>query len=100
LHVLQINTIEVVLDENGVARRVAAGQGTHVIRTFPDKETKMERKAPVKPSEVSNLTRPQAAYYPKCQMMTSCFPSNKRVHPNNNIITKEQELEEKKKTVS
>lgn len=69
------------MDENGVARRVATGQGTHMIRTFPDKETKMERKSPTKPSEISGLSRPQAAYYPsKYPMM--CFPSSKKVHPN------------------
>jgi hypothetical protein len=61
----------------------------------------MERKAPVKPSEVSNLSRPQAAYYPaKCQMMTSCFPSSKRVHPKNGIVAKEKELDDEKKNVS
>lgn len=46
----------------------------------------MERKTPTKPSEMSNLSRPQAAYYPaKFPMMSSCFPSTKRVYPNTAI---------------
>ncbi|GAA5798398.1 hypothetical protein EDC94DRAFT_593914 [Helicostylum pulchrum] len=78
----KVGTIEVVVDRDGVARRVPSGQGTHLIRTFPDKETKMERKVPTKPSELSGLSRPQAAYYPaKSSMLTSCFPT-KKVHPN------------------
>lgn len=89
----KISTIEVVLDENGVARRVAPGQGTHLIRKLPDNETKMERKVPTKPSEMSNLSRPQAIYYPaKFPMMTSCFPSTttKRVYPNTSITDEEK----------
>lgn len=78
-----------VLDENGVARRVPAGQGTHLIRTMPDKENKMERKQPTRPSEMSNLSRPQAAYYP-ANMMTSCFPPNKKVYPN--IVISEEKV--------
>lgn len=86
LYKLQVSTIEVVLDENGIARRVAYGKGTHLITTYPDKETRMERKSPTKPSELSNLSRPQAVYYPaKFPMMTSCFPSTKRVYPNTAI---------------
>lgn len=72
------------MDHNGVARRVAAGQGTHLIRTYPDKETKMERKEPTKPSELSGLSHPQAVYYPaKCPM--SCFPSSKKVSPQQHV---------------
>jgi hypothetical protein len=81
IHVLtysQSSTIEVILDENGVAHRVAEGKGTHIIRTYPDKETKIERKPPTKPSEISSLSRPDAIYYPKKSLMTvSCFPSRK-----------------------
>ncbi|KAL7333498.1 hypothetical protein PS15p_202394 [Mucor circinelloides] len=95
----QVNTIEVVLDENGVARRVAAGQGTHLIKIFPDKETKMERKPPTKPSEMSHLSRPQAAYYPKKPPM-SCFPTSanrQKIHPNNDIVAKEEQLDANEK---
>ncbi|KAI8090326.1 hypothetical protein BDF21DRAFT_411026 [Thamnidium elegans] len=90
----KVSTIEVVLDSNGVARRVPSGQGTHLIRTFPDKETKMERKTPTKPSELSGLSRPQAAYYPtKCPMVTSCFPNSnsRKVHPNITVTEAENE---------
>ncbi|CAO3638479.1 unnamed protein product [Mucor hiemalis] len=87
----KISTIEVVLDENGVARRVAPGQGTHLIRKLPDNETKMERKSPTKPSQLSNLSRPEAIYYPaKFPMMTSCFPSTKRVYPNTSITDEDK----------
>ncbi|KAG2190359.1 hypothetical protein INT46_002833 [Mucor plumbeus] len=95
----KVNTIEVVLDENGVARRVSAGQGTHLIRIYPDKETKMERKPPTKPSEMSHLSRPQAAYYPKKPPM-SCFPTStarQKIHPNNDIIAKEEQLDSNEK---
>lgn len=78
-----------VLDENGVARRVPAGQGTHLIRTMPDKETRMERKEPTRPSEMSNLSRPQAAYYP-ANMMSSPFPPSKKVHPH--IVVSEEKV--------
>lgn len=61
---MQVGTIEVVLDENGVARKVPNGKGTHLIKIHPDKETHMERKPPVKPSELSHLSRPEAMYYP------------------------------------
>lgn len=54
----------------------------------------MERKEPTKPSELSGLSRPQAAYYPaKCPMMTSCFPSSKskKVYPNITVTETENE---------
>jgi hypothetical protein len=54
----------------------------------------MERKEPTKPSELSNLSRPQAVYYPaKCPMMlTSCFPlaTAKKVHPNELEVNNEK----------
>ena len=54
----------------------------------------MERKTPVKPSELSNLPRPQAAHYPaKFPMMSSCFPSAKRVHPNETVISNDNNNE-------
>ncbi|KAI9361567.1 hypothetical protein BD770DRAFT_340938 [Pilaira anomala] len=88
----QVSSVEVVLDSNGVARRVPAGQGTHLIRTYPDKETKMERKLPIRPSEISNLTRPQAAFYPpKAPIMTSCFSNNKKIHPNITVTDTDNE---------
>jgi hypothetical protein len=33
-------------------------------------------------------------------MMTTCFPSSKRVHPKNGIVAKEKELDDEKKNVS
>ncbi|KAI9491360.1 hypothetical protein BDB00DRAFT_767131 [Zychaea mexicana] len=39
---------EVVLDHNGVARRVPSGQGTHLIYESQFKETRMEQKSDVR----------------------------------------------------
>lgn len=71
------STIEVVLDENGVAHRVAEGEGTHVIRSYPDKETKIEKKSSTKPSETSGIPQPEQVHYPRKYQMTSLFPSRK-----------------------
>ncbi|KAL1931424.1 hypothetical protein VTP01DRAFT_9566 [Rhizomucor pusillus] len=53
---------EVVLDHNGVARRVPEGQGTHLIHVSQDKETRMEQKfdEPILPSK---LRSPESALY-------------------------------------
>ncbi|ORZ01594.1 hypothetical protein BCR43DRAFT_414332, partial [Syncephalastrum racemosum] len=40
----QTTVYEVVLDQNGVARRVPQGQGTHLIHVTEDKETHLEQK--------------------------------------------------------
>ncbi|KAI9282706.1 hypothetical protein BY458DRAFT_552311 [Sporodiniella umbellata] len=71
------STIEVLLDENGVAHRVAEGEGTHVIRSYPDKETKIERKTSKKTLEVSGIPRPDAVHYPRQYGMSTLFPSRK-----------------------
>ncbi|KAI8079710.1 uncharacterized protein B0P05DRAFT_444669, partial [Gilbertella persicaria] len=60
----KVKTVEVILDENGVARCVAEGKGTHFVHTWPDKRTTLQRKPYTKPSEISHLSRPQSAYYP------------------------------------
>ncbi|KAG0738696.1 hypothetical protein G6F57_012158 [Rhizopus arrhizus] len=86
------STIEVVLDENGVAHRVAEGEGTHIIRTYPDKETKIEKKPhSIKSSE---LSKPEATFYPKRSLMTTtrCFPT-KKVRPGEVIDMKRVEQE-------
>ncbi|KAI9323540.1 hypothetical protein BX666DRAFT_1839974, partial [Dichotomocladium elegans] len=43
----QSRVYEVVLDRNGVARRVPEGQGTHLIHVSNQKETRMEQKSDV-----------------------------------------------------
>ncbi|KAI8070506.1 hypothetical protein BC940DRAFT_296304 [Gongronella butleri] len=61
---------EVVFDEQGIAKRVAKGQGTHLIHVYSDMETDIQKKVEpvVLPSEyhkqVVEPKAPQAAYLP------------------------------------
>ncbi|KAG2220518.1 hypothetical protein INT45_000929 [Circinella minor] len=62
---------EVVLDHNGVARRVPTGQGTHLIYESQFKETRMEQKSDyILPSTLSSLPRPPDTVYQKAPKMT------------------------------
>ncbi|KAI7875982.1 hypothetical protein K492DRAFT_167608 [Lichtheimia hyalospora FSU 10163] len=74
---------EVVLDSNGVARRVAKGQGTHLIHVSKHKETRMEQKSDiVLPSSLSSLPRPPDCAYSRAPKMTWNTPSSgRRVSP-------------------
>lgn len=87
---------EVVFDQQGIARRVPKGQGTHLIHVYQDQETDIEKKARalspgiVLPSEYnkrnSALSKPETAYYPKppcTRKATITKPSatSKRVQP-------------------
>jgi hypothetical protein len=75
------------LDENGRATRVKQGHGTHYLTTYPDRETKLERKPPVLPSQFKMSCRPpQPVYSPKAFMTTQ-----KKVYPQPSaIITDEK----------
>ena len=92
----QSKVYEVVLDHNGVARRVPTGQGTHLIYESQFKETRMEQKSDVcihyinrnpmldihlliyiiiiiqyiLPSTLSSLPRPPDTVYQKAPKMT------------------------------
>ncbi|SAM02358.1 hypothetical protein [Absidia glauca] len=86
---------EVVFDENGIARRVPKGQGTHLIHVYQDQETNIEKKT--RPSlddhhtpkpQMTPLPRPETAYYPRppgSKRMTVPKPKtkSKRIHPAN-----------------
>ncbi|KAI8330444.1 hypothetical protein BC941DRAFT_329356, partial [Chlamydoabsidia padenii] len=60
---------EVVFDQQGIARRVPKGQGTHLIHVYQDQETDIEKKSRagiVLPSEYNkHVSKPETAYYPK-----------------------------------
>ncbi|KAI8983154.1 hypothetical protein BDB01DRAFT_850975 [Pilobolus umbonatus] len=73
----KVTTVEVILDSHGVATRVPDGKGTHLIKTYPDKETRMEKKPLMKPSDTSHLSKPMPTYSPKFPIS----PFSKKIHP-------------------
>ncbi|KAI8137102.1 hypothetical protein BJV82DRAFT_675163 [Fennellomyces sp. T-0311] len=72
----QSKVYEVVLDQNGVARRVPEGQGTHLIYESQFKETRMEQKSDYTlPSSLSTFPRkPDTAYRKAPKMVWSPTP--------------------------
>ncbi|KAI8890531.1 hypothetical protein K501DRAFT_67605 [Backusella circina FSU 941] len=82
----QFTTAEVILDENGRATRVKQGHGTHYLTTYLDRETKLERKPPVLPSQFKLSCRPpQPVYSPKAFMTTQ-----KKVYPQPSAIIRDE----------
>ncbi|CAO3584593.1 unnamed protein product [Absidia cylindrospora] len=92
----EVTIHEVVFDEQGIARRVPKGQGTHLIHVYQDQETDIEKKTRppgmMLPSKYNKmepptpLSKPETAYHPKppCTRKTTIMkPSanSKRVQP-------------------
>ncbi|ORX61419.1 hypothetical protein DM01DRAFT_1122246 [Hesseltinella vesiculosa] len=62
---------EVTIDDQGIARHVPEGQGTHFIRVSDNNETILEEK----PSITENLTSPNPTF------QTPMSLHSKRIHP-------------------
>ncbi|KAI8877771.1 hypothetical protein K501DRAFT_259814 [Backusella circina FSU 941] len=67
---------EVVLDPNGVAKRVSKGSGTHYVYISQDNETHLEEKSEM-------ISSPAAVYQTRNKWSSLKLPSpyEKRVHP-------------------